>query len=156
MKESVIRLLDAYCSARIISEPDSECITWTGRLSVKKGRSDYSPVMKTTATKGSWWSVPRYTWSLVKGDLNKYDKLRNACGNLACINPYHYERKSEICPNGHPRSETVDYPSRQLWTTAIGEERESLAIHCRVCKRLDVTKRRAVKRALGIKVGTRI
>jgi hypothetical protein len=151
MKESVIRLLDAYCSARIISEPDSECITWTGRVCVKKGRSDYYPVMKTVYTKKSWWSVPRYTWSLMKGNLHKDDRLRNNCGNFACINPYHYEKKSAVCPNGHPRGETTNYPTRQTWTNALGEEKEILVVHCRVCKRIDVNKRRAEKRSLAAK-----
>jgi hypothetical protein len=148
MKEEVIRLLDSYCSSRIIPEPDSECITWTGRLAVKKQRPDYYPVMKNVYTKGAWLSVPRYTWSLIKGELKKHDKLRNACGNFACINPYHYEKKSEFCPKGHPRNEVVNYPIIQTWTKANGEELEILVIHCRICKREELKNYRSAKKAL--------
>jgi hypothetical protein len=83
--------------------------------------------------------------------LHKDDRLRNNCGNLACINPYHYEKKSAVCPSGHPRGETTNYPTRQTWTNALGEEKEILVVHCRVCKRIDVNKRRAEKRSLAAK-----
>lgn len=131
MKEHVISLLDSYTSSRIINELDSECITWTGRLSIKKGRDDFFPIMK---TKKTWLSVPRYTWKLVRGNLSKYDKLRNTCGNKCCINPYHYDNKTLFCPKGHPRNEKNVYPSRQVWINASGEEIQSLAVSCRSCK----------------------
>lgn len=131
MKEHIISLLDSYTSSRIINEPDSECITWTGRLSVKRGRDDFFPIMR---TKKTWLSVPRYTWTLVRGNLSKYDKLRNTCGNKCCINPYHYDNKTLFCPKGHPRNEKNVYPSRQIWINASGEEIQSLAVHCRSCK----------------------
>lgn len=148
MKEQILGLLNAYASARVTTEPNSECITWTGRVCVKKGRSDFYPVMKFVPLK-NWVSVPRYTWSLVKGELSKYDKLRNNCGNHYCVNPYHYDKKSEVCPNGHPMGEKNSYPFRQEWTKANGEVVESLAIACRACRLEGVNRRTAMKKILG-------
>ena len=131
---------------RTIVEPDSECLTWTGRLNTKKGRSDVQPVMKTVYTKGSWHSVARYTWELFRSELPKTDRLRNVCGNPACINPYHYENISKICPNGHKRTPENLVLIEQLWVDASGEPQVGLAKHCRVCSRLDTAKRYKAKK----------
>jgi len=140
MKETIYSLLNAYAMERTIVEIDSECLTWTGRLSVKKGRTDYLPVMKTIYTNGSWHSVPRYTWELVRSELSRQDRLRNACGNLACINPYHYENISAVCPNGHKRTPENLRLVEQLWVDSKGEPQVGVTKHCRHCARIVTAK----------------
>jgi hypothetical protein len=141
MKETVYSRLNSYVMERTILDTGNDCLNWTGRLNIKKGRSDYSPIMKNVYTNWAWLSVPRYTWDLVRPKLSRSDRLRNKCGNLACINPYHYENISEVCPNGHKRTPENLYLAEQLWVDVSGEPQVGLAKHCRVCKRLDMASR---------------
>jgi hypothetical protein len=147
MKETIYSLLNAYAQERTIMEIDSECLTWTGRFQNHKGSSRLLPVMKTIYTKGAWHSVTRYAWELVRSELSRQDRLRNTCGNLACINPYHYENMSKVCPNGHKRTPENLLLIEQLWVDAKGEPQVGLTKHCRPCKRIDVSKRYWAKKA---------
>lgn len=131
---------------RTILDTGNDCLNWTGRLSFKKGRSDYLPIMKTVYTKGVWLSVTRYTWGLMFPELSKSDRLRNKCGNLRCINPYHYDCISKVCPSGHERTPENLLLIESLWVDVKGEPQISLVKHCRPCKRLDLANRRKAKK----------
>lgn len=139
MKETIYARLNSYAMERTVIEPDSECLTWIGSLKLKG--SKLTPIMKTTQTKRVWVSVPRYTWGLFRPELSKHDKLRNACGNRACINPYHYENISEICPHGHKRTPETFYVKKSTRLGSNGESVVYLEQRCRSCSRLEKLKR---------------
>jgi hypothetical protein len=112
-------------------EPDSECLTWVGRIHKNE------PIMKTTQTKRVWVSVSRYTWALFRSELSKYDRLRNVCGNRACINPYHHENTSEVCRKGHKRTSETFYLKRVLRLDSMGEPIVYIEQSCRLCSRME-------------------
>jgi hypothetical protein len=146
MKETIYARLNSYVMERTIMEPDSECLTWVGRLRLKEGSSKHTPVMKTTQTKRTWLSVPRYTWGLFRPELSKHDRLRNACGNRACINPYHYENISEVCPEGHKRTPETFYLKKRRRLDPDGQTLVYLEQNCRPCNRLESLERHRAKR----------
>jgi hypothetical protein len=141
MKETVYAKLNSYAMERTIMEPDSECLTWVGVMSNKN-----APVMKTAQTKRRWVAVCRYTWVMFRSELTKYDKLRNVCGNRACINPYHYENISEVCPNGHKRTPETFFLKGKLRLDSTGELVISVLQNCRLCSRMDSQNRYYAKK----------
>jgi len=145
MKETIYARLNSYAMERTVIEPDSECLTWIGSLKLKG--SKLTPIMKTTQTKRIWVSVPRYTWGLFRPELSKHDKLRNACGNRACINPYHYENISEICPHGHKRTPENFYVKQTKRPGPNGESVAYIEQRCRTCSRVEGLKRSLARQA---------
>lgn len=131
MKEIVIRLMSDYARARVIVEPDSECLTWTGMISAKG-----TPVTRVQPTKEKSHpakSAPKYTWELVHGELEQGGRLRNICGNKLCVNPYHYEPYSKRCVNGHELTPDTTKTWTAHTTNAKGEKGTYRHSACRVC-----------------------
>lgn len=122
-------------------EPDSECLFWVGPFNNKN-----TPVMKTAQTNRRWVAVSRYTWQLVRSKLTKYDKLRNVCGNRACVNPYHYESMSEICSKGHKRTPETFFIKGKPRIDFTGESVISVLQNCRLCSRMESRERYYAKK----------
>jgi hypothetical protein len=122
---------NTYFQERASIDPESECLLWLGRMSVKKDRADKPAVMK---VKGSWLSVARYTWQLIRPDLDPTSRLRKMCDTPRCVLPSHYVEISKFCPAGHKRTEKNTYVIPNLtWTNSKGEILPTKAVSCRIC-----------------------
>lgn len=130
MKEHILRVLDSHTSARIITEPDSECLIWTGPVNHRGVPT--TRVQPTKEKKYPIKSAPLHTWELVHGKLEG-DRLRNTCGTKLCVNPHHYEPYSKRCANGHEWTPEIT----KTWTAhtinAKGERVPYPHKACRVC-----------------------
>lgn len=121
----------AYFQERASIDPESECLLWLGRMSVKKDRADKQAVMK---VKESWYSVARYTWQLIRPQLDPASRLRKMCENPLCVLPDHFVEITKFCPAGHKRTEKNTYViSGMTWTNVKGEVLPTKAVQCRIC-----------------------
>jgi hypothetical protein len=102
-----------------------------------KGRTDTQAMMKAKSPKTNeptWLSVARYTWQLIRPQLDPTSRLRKMCDTPRCVLPSHYVEISKFCPAGHKRTEKNTYViSRMTWTNVKGEVIPTKTIQCRIC-----------------------
>jgi hypothetical protein len=121
----------AYFQERASIDPESDCLLWLGRMAQPKHRADKQAVMR---VKKGWLSVPRYTWQLIRPQLDPTSRLRKMCDTPRCVLPSHYVEISKFCPAGHKRTEKNTYViSGMTWTNAKGEVLPTKAVHCKIC-----------------------
>lgn len=131
MRETIMSIGSAYFQERASIDPESECLLWLGRMSVKKGRADKQAVMR---GRNTWLSVARYTWQLIRPELDPTSRLRKMCENPLCVLPSHYVEISKFCPAGHKRTEKNTYViSGMTWTNSKGEIKPTKSVQCRIC-----------------------
>ena len=131
MRETIMSIGNAYFQERASIDPESDCLLWLGRMAQPTGRTDTRAVMR--AKKG-WLSVARYTWQLIRPDLDPTSRLRKMCDTPRCVLPSHYVEISKFCPAGHKRTEKNTYVIPNLtWTNVKGETKPTKAVHCKIC-----------------------
>ena len=132
MRETIMSIGSAYFQERASIDPESDCLLWLGRMSQLKNRADKQAVMR--VKDGGWRSVPRYTWQLIRPDLDPTSRLRKMCDTPRCVLPSHYVEISKFCPAGHKRTEKNTYViSGMTWTNAKGEVIPTKSVQCRIC-----------------------
>ncbi len=132
MRETIMSIGNAYFQERASIDPESDCLLWLGRMSQLKNRADKQAVMR--VKDGGWRSVPRYTWQLIRPDLDPTSRLRKMCDTPRCVLPSHYVEISKFCPAGHRRTkETIYLEPNRTWTNAKGETKPTKAIQCKIC-----------------------
>jgi hypothetical protein len=128
---------NAYFQERASIDPESECLLWLGRMAQPKGRADTQAMMKAKSPKTNeptWLSVARYTWQLIRPQLDPTSRLRKMCDTPRCVLPSHYVEISKFCPAGHKRTEKNTYLIPNMtWTNSKGETKPTKAVSCRIC-----------------------
>lgn len=137
MRETIMSIGNAYFQERASIDPESDCLLWLGRMAQPKGRTDTQAMMKAKSPKTNeptWLSVARYTWQLIRPQLDPTSRLRKMCDTPRCVLPSHYVEISKFCPAGHKRTEKNTYViSRMTWTNVKGEVIPTKTIQCRIC-----------------------
>jgi len=145
MRETIMSIGNAYFQERASIDPESDCLLWLGRMAHKKGRVDTQAIMKAKSPKtkeSNWFSVARYTWQLIRPELDPASRLRKMCDTPRCVLPSHYVEITKVCPNGHTRTKSNTYfAPNPIWTTISGEvKRFTASPQCLVCKNISQTK----------------
>jgi hypothetical protein len=137
MRETIMSIGSTYFQERASIDPESDCLLWLGRMAHKKGRADTQAIMKVKSPKTkefNWFSVARYTWQLIRPELDPTSRLRKMCDTPRCVLPSHYVEISKFCPAGHRRTEKTIYVIPNLtWTNVKGETKPTKAVHCKIC-----------------------
>jgi len=128
---------NAYFQERASIDPESDCLLWLGRMAQPKGRADTQAMMKAKSPKTNeptWLSVARYTWQLIRPELDPTSRLRKMCDTPRCVLPSHYVEISKFCRAGHKRTEKNTYLiPNATWTNTKGEILPIKVVHCRIC-----------------------
>lgn len=127
-------------------EPTGFCWNWTG----SKNNTGYGNLK----VDGKMWTVHRYSYTMLVGEIPEKMVLDHLCRNRACVNPDHLEvvtylenrlRRIPVeitkprCPQGHPYSGDNLYRwpggnSRQCWTCMKKVAKRKRA--CPVCSKM--------------------
>jgi hypothetical protein len=127
---------NAYFQERASIDPESDCLLWLGRMAQPTGRTDTRAVMRAKSSKSidTWLSVARYTWQLIRPQLDPTSRLRKMCDTPRCVLPSHYVEISKFCPAGHRRTEkTIYLELNRTWTNSKGEIKPTKAVQCKIC-----------------------
>lgn len=103
-------------------EAISGCCVWTG-LTDRDGR----PVLRESG-KGSQHSARRWAWQQEHGEIRRSQRIRNTCGNTACISPDHAEIYSGLPVEPRParpdgRRHGRPGPRPNLWVSGPDPDR---------------------------------